>query len=530
MTFSTHRTNRRGSITTVFIVSGILSIFLCSTVPYAESPSRPNILFAISDDQSGAHTSIAGYAAIQTPNFDRVARDGILFTQAFTASPGCSPSRAAILTGRHCWQLQHAGTHASSFPKQYEVYPDILERAGYAVGYTGKGWGPGNFKVSGRERNPAGPAWQQAKMDAPEGISKNDYATNFDAFLDARDDSQPFAFWFGGHEPHRGFKRGLGLSQGKKLSDVVVPSFLPDTPEIRSDILDYCAEIEWFDQHLGRMIASLEARGELENTIIVVTSDNGMAFPRAKANIYEYGIHMPLAISWGAQVPGGRVVDDLVSLTDLAPTFLEAAGVKHPSVKGDAPPMVGKSLLKLLRCYKEGIVEPKRDAVYSTRERHSSSRYKTLGYPQRGLRTHEYLYVRNFHPERWPAGAPQKMGDGNYPKDTSILGPMHGGYHDIDACPTLNYMIEHREDDMVNPLFHLSVDKRPAEELFDIRTDPGCLVNLADNPDYEKTRKKLSKQMDKYLKKTDDPRLVGDGEIFETYKRYSGIRTFPKPE
>ena len=367
-------------------------------------------------------------------------------------------------------------------------------------------------------------------MESPEGISKTDYATNFEAFLEARDDAKPFCFWYGGHEPHRVFKPGIGLEQGKQLEDAEVPPFLPDSPEVRSDLLDYCSEIEWFDQHLGRMIASLEARGELDNTIIVVTSDNGMSFPRAKANMYEYGIHMPLAISWGTKIPGGRVVDDLISLIDLAPTFLEATGVAHPSVAGETPPMIGKSMLSLLMSNAEGVLEPERDAVYSARERHSSSRYQTLGYPQRGVRTREYLYVRNFHPERWPAGAPQKMGTGSYPSDVSALGPMHAGYHDIDACPTLDFMIAHRDEKAFAPYLHWSVDKRPSEELYDIKKDPGCLNNLAGNAQYSDIQGRLAKQLESFLTKTGDPRLVGDGEIFETYKRYGKHRTFPVPE
>lgn len=510
----------------IFCTCGIaLLAVLC-----VDASERPNILLAISDDQSFDHTSKAGYPGVETPAFDRIANEGAYFTAAFAASPGCSPSRAALLTGRYPWQLEHAGTHASAFPKQYVTYPDLLEAAGYVVGYTGKGWGPGNFKESGRTRNPAGPRFAGKTLDAPEGIKNNDYAANFADFLDRRNPNQPFCFWYGSSEPHRVFKDGIGLEQGKKLEDAHVPKFLPDVPEVRSDILDYCVEIEWFDQHLARMIAMLEEAGELENTIIVVTSDNGMAFPRAKANVYEMGIHMPLAIRWGARVPGGRTVDDLVNLADLAPTFLEAAGVPHPGASGDAPPMAGKSLLALLESGASGIVEPDRDATYSARERHSSSRYKTLGYPQRALRTHDYLYIRNFHPERWPAGTPRKLGTGNYPDDTSELGPMHGGYHDIDACPTLDFMIEHADDPKLGMYLDWSVDKRPREELYAIQDDPACLNNLADELEFAKEKNALSEQMDAFLTETGDPRLVGDGGIFETYPRYSRHRKFPKPD
>ena len=261
---------------------------------------RPNFLIAISDDQSYPYASAYGCSGIQTPAFDRIAEAGVLFHNAFTPAPGCSPMRAAFLTGRHIWQIEHAGTHASSFPKKYQTFQKRLEDHDYFVGFTGKGWGPGNWKTSGRERNPAGPAFQKRKMKSPPGIRATDYAANFEEFLAARPKAAPFSFWFGASEPHRAFGKGIGLANGMKLADAVVPSFLPDTPEIRSDILDYCYEIQWFDRHLGRMLDLLEKRGELDNTIVIVTSDNGMAFPRAKANVYEYGIHMPLAIAWPA--------------------------------------------------------------------------------------------------------------------------------------------------------------------------------------------------------------------------------------
>ena len=510
------------------VLLGVLTLLLwCGS---ARADGRPNILLAISDDQSFYHTSKAGYAAVNTPAFDRIANEGVYFTHAVTASPGCSPSRAALLTGRYCWQLEHAGTHASSFSPEYVTYPDLLEAAGYFVGYTGKGWSPGDWKVSGRTRNPAGPVFEGNTIASPEGISEKDYAANFADFLKARDPNKPFCFWYGAHEPHRSYKKGLGLELGKNPADAAVPAYLPDTPEIRDDLLDYCAEIDWFDRHLGRMIAMLEQAGELENTIVVVTADNGMPFPRAKANAYEAGIRMPLAIRWGAKISGGRTVDDLISLTDLAPTFLEAAGVAHPGATGNAPPMVGKSLLALLAGGKSGIVEPERDAVYSARERHSSSRYNNLGYPQRALRTQNFLYIRNFHPERWPAGAPQKLGTGAYPDDTGTLGPMHGGYHDIDPCPSLDFLIEKADDPELGKYLHWAVVRRPAEELFAIAKDPDCIENLAENPDFARKKQELRAKMDQFLTETGDPRLVADGEIFETYPRYSKIRQFPKPD
>ena len=504
---------------------------LLGTSAHAAKDPRPNILFAISDDQSWVHASAYGYEAISTPAFDRVAREGVLFTQAFSPTPGCSPTRAAFLTGRHSWMIEHAGTHASSFPRKYAVWPDTLEKSGYVIGATGKLWGPGNWEISGWERNPAGPAWSSQELTPPApGIRRTDYAANFAQFLEKRPKDRPFAFWYGASEPHRPFAPGIGAKSGKKLEDVEVPPFLPDTPEVRSDVLDYLYEIEWFDRHLGRMLDSLAKAGELDNTVVIVTSDNGMAFPRAKANVYEYGVHMPLAIMWPARMPGGRVVDDLIGFVDVTATILDVAGVAHPSREY---PLAGRSFEDILLSDRQGIVDRSRDAVYVARERHSSSRFNSLSYPQRGLRTHEHLYIRNFTPERWPAGAPRKYGTGSYADEADVLarglGPMHGGYHDIDGCPTLTYLVEHHDDPAVARFLHLAVDKRPAEELYDIRRDPGCLKNLAADPDHAAVAARLRERLMGYLKETADPRVTGNGDVWETYPRYSPLRWFPTP-
>lgn len=484
---------------------------------------RPNILFAISDDQSFPHASAYGARFVKTPSFDRVAREGVLFLNGFVAAPGCSPSRAAFLTGRQIWQIEEAGTHASSFPQKYVVFPDLLERGGYFVGMTGKGWAPGNWQASGRTRNPAGPAYDAAKLTPPHAaMSNNDYAGNFEAFLKARPAGQPFYFWYGASEPHRDFEAGIGLRAGKRVEDVDVPGFLPDTREIREDLLDYAVEIEWFDRHLGRMLEMLERAGELDNTIVIVTADNGMAFPRAKANVYDAGIHVPLAVRWGARVPGGRVIEDPVALIDLTPTILEAAGVRHTG----AYPMSGRSVMSLITSNRQGHVEASRQAIFSGRERHSSSRPDNLGYPQRAIRTHRYLYIRNLAPDRWPAGDPQTM------SESGTLNPMHGAYHDIDASPSLSALVRYYQERTRPELarfLSISVDKRPAEELYDVAADPACLRNLADNPAFARTRAELSARLDEYRRETSDPRLTPDGErIFESYPRYSPIRTFPK--
>lgn len=485
-----------------------LTLGVGSTLLAADPVKRPNILFAIADDMGYPYCSAYGTPEITTPAFDRVAKNGVLFTKAYSAAPGCSPSRAAILTGRPIWQLEHAAAHASTFPKHLVVFPDLLEKAGYEVALSGKGWGPGNFKLEGWEHNPAGPPAPSRKLDkAPPGVNKTDYAAEFAAFFEARDKSRPFCFWYGATEPHLSYDRGAGVRAGKDPSKVIVPPQLPDTPNVREDLLDMFVEIEHFDRHLGRMLKVLEEAGELENTLVVVTGDHGNPLPRAKANLFDAGTHVPLAIAWAKKVPGGRTVTDFVSLADVCPTFLDAAGVKHPDV------VIAKSLMPVLLSDKSGQVDPSRDHVFTARERHSSSRPKNHGYPSRAVQTDGYLYVRNFAPDRWPAGDP-KTADGKV------------AYTDIDASVSKSEILLPEQKRFLD----LATAKRPAEELYRTDSDPGNLVNLADKPEYESERKMMAARLNDYLKKTGDPRVTGNGDIFETYKRYSPIRKFPGDE
>lgn len=487
----------------------VLSLFGLTSCLSSKPKKSPNILFAISDDQSWAYTGISGCKIVNTPNFDRVAKEGVLFTHAYDAAPQCSPSRAAILTGRYIWQLEEAGTHGSNFPKKFKVYPDLLEDAGYWVGYTGKPWAPGNWKVSGWKRNPAGPEYNQHHLKKPfSGISNQDYAANFQEFYDSKPKSKPFCFWYGGHEPHRKYEKGSGLKVGKKLDDVKMVPFLPDDPEVRSDILDFAVEVDWFDEQLGKMLKYLESKGELDNTIVVVTSDNGMPFPRAKANNYEYGVHMPLAIRWPRRVKGGRKVDDLISFIDFAPTFLQAVDLPIPEQ------VTGKSFLDILLSEKEGHVDKTRTHVLTGRERHTHARPDNLGYPCRSIRTDDYLYIWNVKPDRWPAGDPTGSDEPE-------------GYFDIDASPTKTFMIQHQNDPKVKSQFHLGFDKRPGEELYDMKNDPACLKNLANAPAFQEIKSNLKSQLQSELKAQGDPRMLGNGDIFESYPRYGHMRNFP---
>lgn len=462
--------------------------------------AKPNILVAISDDQAWPHTSAYGCQFVNTPAFDRVAAEGVLFSNAFCPAPSCSPSRAGLLTGRNPWQLAEGGNLWGTLPARFDAYPDLLEAAGYRVGHTHKGWAPGSVEDSGRTRNPAGPGYNRRQNQPPTAcMSANDYTANFQDFLDARPHGAPFCFWYGSKEPHRPYEKGSGLRAGKRLEDVAVPPYLPDCDEVRSDLLDYALEIEWFDRHLGRMLAILEQNGELDNTIVVVTGDNGLPFPRAKANLYEQGMHVPLAVRWGNRVAGHRTVTDFVSFIDLAPTFLEAAGFDaHPD-------MVGRSLMNVLESSRQGRVDQRRDALVTGRERHAFCRPDNMGYPCRCIRTDDYVYIRNFAPDRWPAGNP----------------PVYG---DIDGSPTKHYMLAHRDDDRVAELFDKAFGKRPAEELYAVQDGYACLHNLADDAAHQNVKNRLWAKLEAILGEQADPRVAADdGADFDRYTYFGGM-------
>lgn len=453
---------------------------------------RPNILFAIADDASHLGSRMANF--IDTPACDFVIDNGVFFNNSFTSNPKCAPSRASILTGKHTWQLEESCTHFNEFPSKFDLYPDILEENGYKVGYTGKGWGPGDWAVNGLKRNPAGPEFNDIKLIPPEnsGIKNCDYAENFNKFLDEKDD-EPFYFWFGCFEPHRKYIKGEGQRAGKLLDSVIVPSYLPDDDEVKNDLLDYASEVDWFDKHLEKMIDKLRDIGELENTLIVVTSDNGMPFPRVKGNMYEADFNLPLLMCWKDKVLGNRTVDDIVSFIDFMPTFLELAGVNY------SKELPGKSLTDILLSNNEGIVNPVRDKVFMGRERHDMGRENDYGYPVRCIRTSDYLYVRNFDPTRWPNGNPET------------------GYSDCDSSPTKSLIINNHEKHNEDYYFNLSFGKRPLEELYNIKEDKDCLNNLADNSEYKDVKSYLWTELENELLESKDPRIMGNGDIFETY-------------
>ncbi len=346
--------------------------------------------------------------------------------------------------------------------------------------------------AGGLTRHPLGTEFAaRLEPDPPHGIDVRDYAANFRDFLSARPAGAPFFFFFGATEPHRDYETGIGRRSGLDPASVIVPPYLPDSLEVRSELLDYYYEIEHFDRHLGRMLAALEEIGELDNTLVVVTSDNGMPFSRTKATLYDGGTRMPTAVRWGDRVPGGRRVDDLVSHIDFAPTFLEAAGLEPNAIHD------GRSLIPLLTDAGEGRVASDRDHVITAMERHTWCRPDGWTYPMRAIRTHDYLYIRNFEPDRWPTGGPEFISSNKAP---------HG---DIDDGPFKDFMLRPETRRNFPRVFELSFGKRPLEELYDCNADPHQVRNLADDPTYMEIRERLWARLESSLDSSGDPRVRG---------------------
>lgn len=463
--------------------------------------TQPNILFCIADD-AGMHFGAYGCPWVDTPSFDRVAKNGILFQNTYTPNAKCAPSRACILTGRNSWQLEEACNHMPYFPAKFKTFAETLGENGYHVGVTNKGWAPGDAgMVDGKPRQLCGTPYDEHTCKSPTDFtSSNDYSANFKAFLDDRDGDQPFCFWYGAQEPHRPYEYESGFKRGtKKLEDIdEVYEIWPDNEVIRKDLLDYGYEIEYFDKHLGQMLDELEKRGELENTLIVVTSDNGMPFPTIKGQEYYYSNHLPLAVMWPKGIQStGRSIDDFVNFIDFAPTFLEVTELDAEA--NGMKPITGRSLTEFFNTDQQGHINPDRDHHLMGKERHDIGRPHDQGYPIRGIIKDGYLYLRNFEPTRWPAGNPET------------------GYLNCDGSPTKTEILKCRENPDTRHFWDWAFGKRPFEQLYDINQDPACITNLAHDGEHRARKEALREQLFAQLAEQGDPRMFGQGDVFDNY-------------
>lgn len=501
--------------------------------------SRPNIVFAFADDW-GRYAS--AYADVQkansanhllhTPNFDRVAKEGVLFTNAFVTAPSCTPCRSSVLSGRYFWECGlGAILQGAVWDESIATYPLLLEAAGYHIGHTYKVWSPGRTANApyGADRTKyetrnwmanfsqkATALLDECSVEEAKDRVLEEVSDNFNAFLGARPDDKPFCYWWGPTNTHRKWQQGSGKQLwGLNPDDLEgrLPEFLPDALEVREDVCDYLGECMAFDSGLGIILDELEAIGELDNTLLVVSGDHGIpGMPRGKCNLYDSGCEVALAARWPGHIPADRVVSDFINLKDLAPTFLEAAGETPPEQ------MSARSFLDVLVSGEDGRVDPERDCVVTGRERHvAAAREGNLPYPQRAIRTEDFLYVVNFAPGRWPMGDPRGLDDpqAETPSYEELRERTFVAYSDLDASPTKAWMIHHRADEYVQPLFEIGFGKRPREELYDLKNDPDHMRNVAGDPAFETVKGELRNRLLQEMRDHDDPRLEGPSCCFE---------------
>ena len=500
---------------------------------------RPNILFAFADDWGRYASCYASHerpnslnALVRTPNIDRVADEGVLFTNAVVPAPSCTPCRSSVLSGRYFWQTGlGAILHGAVWDETIPSFPLLLEGAGYHIGFTYKVWSPGTpkdqpFGGASRCYEPGGRdfgrysfvATERAggphvvdpdRVEAAKRTLDEETRANFAAFLDAGDQASPFCYWWGPTNTHREWQRGSGRTLwGIDPSELTgrLPGFLPDVHEVREDVADYLGECMAFDRGLGVLLDVLAERGRLDDTLVVVSGDHGIpGFPRGKCNLYDIGTEVALVARLPRLIRAGRVVDDMVNLMDLAPTFLEAGRVAPP------PDLPARSLMPLLTAEGSGQIDPTRTFAVTGRERHVGfAREWNLPYPHRAIRTSTHLYIRNYAPDRWPMGDPRGLDDPDVtPPDFHVLEhETYAAYADMDAGPTKAWMIHHRGDPRRRAAFELGFGKRPAEELYDVVADPDTTRNLAGDPAHEAERSRLARALEEELTRQRDPRVV----------------------
>ena len=519
------------------LASLLLSLFAASAV--AADTERPNILFFFADDWGrfariyAEHGRTAGTnGLLKTPNLDRLAKSGVLFRNAHVNAPSCTPCRSSLLSGQHFWRTgRGAILQGAVWDETIPTYPLLLRDAGYHLGKSYKVWSPGSpadapyggqqhaFEKSGRafnnfSENATDLVAKGATAEAARGKLLEEVRGNFRAMLAAKAAGQPFAYWFGPTNTHRAWVRGSGQKLWGLDPDALkgkLPAFLPDVPVVREDLADYLGEVQALDAAMGVLLEELDRAGERSKTLIAVSGDHGApGFPHGKCNLYGFGTGVSLILS-GPGIKGGRVVDDMVSLPDLAPTFLEAGGVKPPAV------MTGRSLWNVLRSERQGLVDPARTWVVAGRERHVEiARPDYTPYPQRVLRTLDHALIVNFKPERWPLGDHYRLDGKDEPTFDEVAQTTFVTLPDDDAGPTKAWFVGARKSPEWSAQFDKFYGRRPMFELYDLRKDPDEMNNVAEEPAYTAVRKEMTERLFTILRETGDPRMTEDGKYFET--------------
>jgi arylsulfatase A-like enzyme len=432
----------------LFLLPFALAMAACGAPSRGGALDAPNFLVLIADDLGEGDLGCYGHPVLRTPNIDRLAREGMRFDRAFLTISSCSPSRASILTGRYPHNTGAGDLHQPLPADQWTV-ARILRSAGYFCGAVGK------WHLGASEK----PHWERI-LECP----GRETAATAARLIEERPRGRPFFFWVASIDPHRPYDE-TGFPEPHDPARVAVPPYLPDHPLIRKELALYYDEIARFDRHVGEIVAALERQGALDRTVVVVMSDNGMPFPRAKTTLYDSGIRTPLVVRYPALVPAGTVQKGLASAVDLAPTILDLAGVSQRTMQG-----------RSLRAMLGDPAAPGREAVYAEANWHDYDQFT------RAVRTAGHLLVRNYYWDK----------------------PLWNSVDSINSITWKGFMEAERAGRLTPAQRFLLVEPRPFEELYDLDSDPHALRNVAEDPRHREPLLRLRVLLDNWRVATAD--------------------------
>jgi len=478
-----------------------LAFAYLAVMALGQENSRPNIVLIIADDLAWDDLGCTGNPGVRTPNLDLLAEGGMQFTNAFLTISSCSPSRASLITGTYPHQTDAEQLHWP-LPADRITFVELLKASGYWTSAAGK-WHLGDavkdrfdevreadvsgFQLPTGEAAKAGKIVQNAVGDARSGCEQ------WLPLLKSRPRDKPFFLWLAALDPHRDYDEGI-LEQPHQLEDVRLPPYVADTPESRRDYALYYDEITRLDRFVGSVIAELKEQNVVDKTFVLFISDNGRPFPRDKTTLYDSGIKTPFIIHWPGRVEAGSRSSSLISSIDIAPTFLELAGLSTPKI------FEGRSFLQLLRNPQQSI----RDFVFAERNWHD---YEDR---VRAVRNRRFKYIRNFYndlPNTPPADVVRSV-----------------TYREMIRLRNKGRLVDAQKNTFMQP--------RTREELYDVQTDPFELNNLAADPTQTERLKRFRVTLAKWQQETGDakPRFRTLDEFGREDGQALPVRERPRPD
>jgi N-sulfoglucosamine sulfohydrolase len=466
----------------------LLVVLLCCFAWQSTSAKeRPNIILFISDDVSWNDHGCYGNAAARTPVIDQLAADGLRFDQAFLTASSCSPSRSSIVTGRYPHNNGKAAELHQPISANLAWFPAMLKDAGYYTVLSGKNHMGVGKVPKGATASKYNRAWHHTSGGSGKGNTGGH--ANWVKEVQDRPRDKPFFFWFASTDAHRGWngdREWDGQRYGPKHqpNDVIVPPFLVDSPQTRQDLASYHNEVTRFDFFIGEVVKELKNQKVLDNTLLLVMADNGRPFPRAKTRLHDSGMKTPLVAHWPSVIKPRGISASIVSVIDIAPTILDAAGLKP------AESMQGISFRPIL----ENPQATTRKFAFSEHNWHD---YEAHG---RSVRSDGYLLIRNFRPQfAWQGPA------------DSVRSPSH---KDLLARQEQGKLTPAQVETLLVP--------RPEIELYHTPSDPNQLNNLAGSPKYAAVQERLAKTLDQWMDETHDS--VPDDISRDSFHRRTGRR------